>query len=187
MDIETIKAQISAQNEILAKTDKNREEAILIDNQIKQAQKKLIDNLMFFEAKIVIESGIPVDNNGEYAYETYHYELDRIDIQDSWETNNLPHLELSFEKQNKEYAFYCTEGEISSNVFINAYDKSWLYYPFKDTRKKYKLTGASVEVKKKAFNYLTDLINKIYQKGQPTFPPDEAFTNFDPKFEDVPF
>lgn len=160
MNVEFVNNEIIAQKKILENMPIDQETINNIDQHIKESERELNERLMLFEAKVVIENGIPEGEDNKITKIDQELWND-ISFENIWYSECYFHEELSFERQTKGYSFFYTSGNIILDVGFEDYSKSWYCTIRDDQRVKYQLTGAPVEIKLRAFKNLRLLLKEI--------------------------
>ncbi len=86
----------------------------------------------------------------------------------NWHRETGQHEELSFQKCSKGYGFFYTSGEVIFDLGVSEDldGADWYIRVIEDHRETHKVTGAPVEIKLRAFQYLTDLLTEIANQSE---------------------
>lgn len=168
MDKDSIMESISVQSELVNSIPIDHALITEIDSHIKNIEKQLNDRLIHIPAKFIIQNFLPVINKrGHLPTKVDHETWDSFMFGKNWYAQEAMHEELSFERHTKELNFFYTSGQVTFDLGVVEYEGvDWYAKVIDDKRKTYKLTGAPVEIKLKAFQHLTQLLTLINQEAE---------------------
>lgn len=162
MDHNAITAEISAQAKLVEGIALTHAMVTDIDRHIKDQENKLNENLVHFTTKLMLKDflpEIPINNT-----------VTKVDVEmwnslsfvKSWRNTSL-YEEISYEKTSKGFGFYHRTGEVSYDIgFRRGPIGMECYYKIiEDKREVIRVTGASVEIKLRAFKNLRPLLSMI--------------------------
>jgi hypothetical protein len=167
MDETAIKAEISTQSKLMDSLPIDKALVSEIDRHIKTVEEQLNERLVHIPTKIIIQNYIPiVDNGRSLAHKVDDEVWENFFFGNIWYSQSSTHEEISFEKHNKGYSLFYTSGEVTFDLgVVESEGVDWYIRILKDQRQTHKLTGASVEIKLKAFQHLRSLIMEINKKA----------------------
>ena len=170
MDKSAIEAEISAQSELVASIPIDKALVSEIDRHIKEIEQQLNDRLVNVPASVMIQNFLPpINKRGTLAtqvndevWESFTHSFGK-----NWYAQKALHEEISFAKHAKGYGFFFTLGEVTFDLGVVECDGTdWYARITEDRRQTYKLTGAPVEIKLRAFPHLRDLLMQINHQAE---------------------
>lgn len=166
MDQNAILAEISAQSKLVDSIAINQALVTEIDRHIKETENRLNEKLVHVPAKIVIENFEPKVSKNKTATKIDDELWENFSFNKNWWNQKSLHEEISFEKTAKGYGFIFTTGEVTFDVGVyDAEGAEWYYRIIEDKRESFKVTGASADIKLRAFKYLNRLLEEISQQA----------------------
>ncbi|HND85568.1 MAG TPA: hypothetical protein PLU50_07150 [Pseudobdellovibrionaceae bacterium] len=168
MDKSAIKAEISAQSKLVDAICIDQELVTEIDRHIKEVENQLNTRLVHIPAKVIIQNFLPViDKRGTLATKVNEEVWDSFLFGKNWYAQKVLHEEISFERHSKGYGFFYTVGEVTFDLGVVECDGvDWYVRVLEDKRETHKLTGASVEIKLRAFQHLGVLLTQINHQAE---------------------
>ncbi|MBL7554940.1 MAG: hypothetical protein JNM24_03890 [Bdellovibrionaceae bacterium] len=164
MDKDAILAEISAQINLLNGISITPELVVAIDSHIKAMENQLNERLIHIPTRFVIEDFVPKTRNATKVDDGI---WDNLSFSKNWWNQKSAYEEISYEKYNKGYGFFFKTGEVTFDLGVceDAEGVDWYYRIIEDKIKSFKITGASVEIKLRAFLHLSKLLAAISQQG----------------------
>lgn len=162
MDTSAVKAEISAQSELLGEIPINQVLVSEIDRHIKDTEQQLNDRLVHIGAKVIIQHFLPMTKKNLYASVVNEEIWNNLYFQKNWYRQSSWYEEISFEKTAKGYGIFYTFGEVFFDLGVcEDMGVDWYVKVLEDKRETFRVTGAPIEIKLKAFKQLRKLLNEI--------------------------
>ena len=167
MDSSDVQSEISAQSNLVDSMPINPEVVNEIDRHIKEKEKQLNDRLAHIGARVRILDFLPSHPLSKTATEIDENVWNSLHFAKVWPRQNKMFEELSFDKSTKGFAFYYRSGRVIFDVgVVEDHGGLDMYYRIiEDHREILKLTGAPVEVKIWAFQFLRELLSEIGRRA----------------------
>lgn len=168
MDKTAIKAEICAQSKLVESIPIDQALVTEIDRHIKDIENQLNERLVHIPAKIVIQNFLPeVSKRGTLATKVADEVWNTFSFGKNWYAQKATHEEISFDRYSKGYGFFYTLGEVTFDLGVVECDGvDWYVRVVEDKRETHKLTGASVEVKLRAFQHMGNLLAQINHQAE---------------------
>lgn len=168
MDKTAIKAEICAQSKLVDSIPIDMELVTEIDRHIKDMENQLNECLVHVPAKVTIQNFLPeINKRGTLATRVDDEIWETFSFGKNWYAQTATHEEISFEKHTKGYGFFYTLGEVTFDLGVVECDGvDWYARVIEDKRETHKLTGASVEIKLRAFQHLGILLTQINHQAE---------------------
>lgn len=163
MDNNTIMAAISAQTKLVDSIPIDQNVITEIDRHIKYIEQQLNDRLIHIPANVIIQNFLPIINKrGDLPSKVDDKIWESISFSKTWHAQEALHEELFFDRHSKGLSFFYTLGDVTFDLGVEEYEGvDWYLRIKEDKRKTYKLTGAPVEIKLRAFLHLEKLLMNI--------------------------
>ncbi len=163
MDKSAIKAAIDAQSKLMDSIPIDEALVSEIDRHIKDTENQLNLRLVHIPAKFVIQNFLPeVSKRGTLPSIVSEEIWESFLFGKNWFAQKAVHKEISFDRHAKGFGFFYTTGEVTFDLGVVECDGvDWYVRVLEDKRETHKLTGASVEIKLTAFQYLETLLAQI--------------------------
>jgi hypothetical protein len=167
MDKSAIEAEISAQSKLVESIRIDQAMVTEIDRHIKDQEKQLNDRFVHVSVGQTIMHFLPPHKAMLTATKIDEKVWNSLTFTTVWPTKRGMHEELSFDKCAKGFAFFYTKGEVVYDVgFIEDRGGLDTYVRIlEDTRETFRVTGASVEIKLRAFLNLRELLLEINKRA----------------------
>lgn len=168
MDKSAIKAEISAQSKLVDSIPIDQALVTEIDRHIKNIENQLNERLVHVPAKVIIQNFLPeINKRGTLATRVDENVWNSFLFGKNWYAQKVVHEEISFDRHSKGYGFFYTIGEVTFDLGVVECDGvDWYVRVLEDKRETYKLTGASVEIKLRAFQHLGMLLAQINHQAE---------------------
>lgn len=168
MDRTAIEAEISVQSQLVDSIPIDPELITGIDRHIKDIEKQLNERLVHVPAKFIIRNFLPeIDKQGTLATKVDNDIWGTLSFAKNWYAQRITHEEIAFESYSKGYGFFYTFGEVTFDLGVVDCDGvDWYARIVEDKRETHKLTGASVEIKLRAFMHLGKLLAQINHRAE---------------------
>lgn len=168
MDKTAIKAEICAQSKLVDSIPIDMALVTEIDRHIKDMENQLNERLVHVPAKVIIQNFLPeINKRGTLATKVDDDVWETFSFGKNWYAQTATHEEISFEKHTKGYGFFYTLGEVTFDLGVVECDGvDWYARVIEDKRETHKLTGASVEIKLRAFQHLGILLAQINHQAE---------------------
>ncbi|MGE3758259.1 MAG: hypothetical protein AB7H97_10910 [Pseudobdellovibrionaceae bacterium] len=167
MNSSDIQSEISAQSKLVETIPMDQAMVTEIDRHIKEQEKQLNDRFVHVSVAQMIMHFLPPDKNAHLATKVDEKVWNSLSFTKVWPSMRGKHEEISFDKCPKGFAFFHTMGEVVYDLGfvidhggVDAYVKI-----IEDKRETVRLTGASVEIKLRAFPHLRNLLQEINKGG----------------------
>ncbi len=162
MDNNAIEAEISAQSKLVDGIALSQAMVTEIDRHIKEQELKLNEKLCHFPIRLMLKDflpEIPIKHTVTKADDSLWNSLRFVK---SWQ-NKASYEEISYEKCSKGFAFFYRTGEVICDIGFHRgpIGMECYYKVIEDNRETIKVTGASVEIKLRAFKDLRQLLSMI--------------------------
>ena len=165
MDKDAILAEISAQINLLNGIAITPELIEEIDRHIKNMENQLNERLIHIPTRVVIEEFVPKKRSATKVDDSI---WDSLSFTKNWWNQKSNYEEISFEKFNKGYGFFFKTGEVTFDLGVceESGGTDWYYRIIEDRVKSFKVTGASIDIKLRAFLHLSKLLAEISHQGR---------------------
>lgn len=162
MDNNAIEAEISAQSVLVNGLAINKAMVEKIDRHIKDKESHLNENLAHLPAKMMLKDFLPSIPINHLVTKVDEELWRSLSFVKSWRSKEL-YEEISYEKGTKGFAFFYRTGEVVYDLgFHRGPTGMECYYKIiEDKRETFRVTGASVEIKLRAFKHLRPLLSVI--------------------------
>lgn len=163
MDNNTIMAMISAQTKLVDLLPIDQAAITEIDRHIKHIEQQLNDRLIHIPTSVIVQNFLPVINKrGDFPAKVNDEIWESVSFSKVWHVQTALHEELFFERHTKGLSFFYTLGEVTFDLGVEEHEGvDWYLRIKEDQRKTYKLTGAPVEIKLRAFLHMEKLLMNI--------------------------
>lgn len=158
-----IEAEISAQSKLMESIPIDQVLVSEIDRQVKNIEIQLNQRLVHIPARVIVQNFLPeVDGRATLPSVVPEEIWDSFMFGKNWFAQKAVHEEISFDRHAKGFGFFYTAGEVTFDLGVVDYEGlDWYVRVIEDKRQTHKLTGASVEIKLKAFPHVTKLLAHI--------------------------
>jgi len=138
-----------------------------IDRLIKDKEKQLNDRLVHISVGQIIMHFLPPHKLGLLATKVDEKVWNSLSFTKVWPSKRGMHEEISFDKCGKGFAFFYTMGEVVYDIgFVEDHGGMDSYVRIlEDKRETFRVTGAPVEIKLRAFQHLKELLFEINKRG----------------------
>jgi hypothetical protein len=138
-----------------------------IDRLIKDKEKQLNDRFVHISVGQTIMHFLPPNRDAQLAAKVDEKVWNSLNFTKVWPSMRGKHEEISFDKCGKDFAFFYTMGEVVYDMgFVQDHGGMDSYVRIlEDKRETFRLTGASVEIKLRAFPHLKGLLLEINKRG----------------------
>lgn len=168
MDQDAIMAEIAAQSKLVDSIAINKEMVTQIDRNFKEKEEQLNQRLVHVRTSFIGRHFLPPMSQALLAT--------NIDDEKVWNSIQFMKLfprkrntyeELSFERATKGFGFFYLGGEVEYELgFVQEHGGADFYVRvIEDKREFVKVTGASVEIKIRAFLLLSELLQEIDKRA----------------------
>lgn len=167
MNSSDIQSEISAQSKLVEKISMNQAMITEIDRHIKEQEKQLNDRFVQLSVGQIIMHFLPPHKAMLTATRVSKEVWNSLKFTTVWPTRRGMHEEISFDKCAKGFAFFYIKGEVVYEVgFIEQQGGLDTYVQIiEDKRETFKVTGAPVEIKLRAFLNLRELLLEISKRA----------------------
>lgn len=167
MNSSDIQSEISALSKLVDSNPIDQAMVTEIDRLIKDKEKQLNDRLVHISVGQIIMYFLPPHKLGLLATRVDEKVWDSLRFTKIWPSKRGMHEEISFDKCGKGFAFFYTMGEVVYDMGIVEDHGGIDSYVriLEDKRETYRVTGAPVEVKLRAFQHLRELLLEINKRG----------------------
>lgn len=167
MDKNAIMAEISAQNSLVDSIAIDQSVVTEIDRHIKAMENRLNEKLVHVAASVIIDDFVPKTSKNQPVTKVNDELWESLSFGKTWNMQTSSHQEISFQKSTKGFNFVFTVGEVIFDLGVceDIGGVDWYYRIVEDKRESYKVTGASVDIKLKAFKNLNQLLAKIGEEA----------------------
>lgn len=162
-----IQSEISAISNLVDSIRLDQAMVTEIDRLIKDKEKQLNDRLVHVSVGQVIMHFLPPNKDAQLATKIDEKVWNSLNFTKVWPSMKRQHEEISFDKCNKGFAFFYTMGEVVYDLgFVIEHGGVDAYVRIlEDKRETFRVTGASVEIKLRAFLHLKNLVFEINNRG----------------------
>lgn len=162
MDQNAIKAEISAQSKLVDGIAIDQAMVTEIDRHIKEQENKLNEKLIHFPTRLMLKDFLPEVPINHLVTKVDEQMWSSLRFVKSWQSKSL-YEEISYEKTAKGFAFFYRTGEVTYDIGFHRgpVGMECYYKIIEDNRETIKVTGASVEIKLRAFKNLRQLLSMI--------------------------
>lgn len=167
MNSSDIQSEISAQSKLVDSIPIDQAMITEIDRHIKDKEKQLNDRFVHISVGQPIMHFLPPNREAHMATRVDEKVWNSLNFTKVWPSMKGKHEEISFDKCNKGFAFFYTMGEVEYDLgFVMDHGGTDAYVKIiEDKRETVRLTGASIEIKLRAFPYLRELLLEINKRG----------------------
>lgn len=167
MNSSDIQSEISAQSKLVEEISMNQAMVTEIDRHIKDQEKQLNDRFVQISVGQIIMHFLPPHKAMFTATKVDEKVWNSLKFTTVWPTKRGMHEELSFDKCAKGFAFFYIKGEVVYDVgFIEQNGGLDTYVRIiEDKRETFRVTGAPVEIKLRAFLHLRELLLEISKRA----------------------
>ena len=167
MNSSDIQSEISAQSKLVESISMDQAMVTEIDRHIKEKEKQLNDRFVQISVGQIIMHFLPPHKAMLTATKVDETVWNSLKFTTVWPTKRGMHEELSFDKCAKGFAFFYTKGEVVYDIgFIEDRGGLDTYVRIlEDKRETFRVTGASVEIKLRAFLNLRELLLEINKRA----------------------
>lgn len=138
-----------------------------IDRHIKDTEHRLNERLVHVPARIIIEDFEPKGSKNEKVTKIGNDIWNSLSFGKIWRSQKSLHEEICFEKATKGFGFFLIKGEVTFDIGVceDMEGTDWYYRIIEDKRESFKVTGASVDIKLRAFRHLSQLLPIINEQA----------------------
>lgn len=167
MNSSDIQSEISAQSKLVDAITLNQAMVTEIDSHIKDIEKQLNDRFVHISVGQPIMHFLPPSKVAFTAKKVDDKVWNSLNFAKVMSNMKGMHEEISFDKCAKGFAFFYTKGEVTYDFgLVEDYGGVDSYIRIlEDKRETVKVTGASVEIKLRAFLNLKELLLEINKRG----------------------
>jgi hypothetical protein len=167
MNSSDIQSEISAQSMLVESIPIDQAMVTEIDRHIKDQEKQLNDRFVHISVGQIIMHFLPPHKLGLLATRVDDKVWSSLNFAKVWPSKRNMHEEISFDKCAKGFAFFYTMGEVTYDMGLVEDHGGMDSYVriIEDKRETFRLTGASVEIKLRAFPHLRELLFEINKRG----------------------
>lgn len=167
MNSSEIQMEISAQSKLVESISIDQAMVTEIDRHIKDKEKQLNDRFVHISVGQTIRHFLPPNKMALLATKVDEKVWNSLKFTKVWPSMRGTHEEISFDKCAKGFAFFYTMGEVVYDMGIVEDHGGMDSYVriIEDKRETYRVTGASVEIKLRAFLHLKELLFEINKRG----------------------
>lgn len=167
MNSSDIQSEISAQSTLVDTIPIDQAMVTEIDRHIKDKEKQLNDRFVHISVGQIIMHFLPPNELSLRATRVDEKVWNSLKFTTVWPSKRGKHEEISFDKCGKGFAFFYTMGEVIYDMgFVQEHGGLDVYVRIlEDTRETFRVTGASVEIKLRAFQHLKELLLEINKRG----------------------
>lgn len=167
MNSSDIQSEISAQSKLVDSNPINQAMVTEIDRHIKDKEKQLNDRFVHISVGQIIMHFLPPHPSMLTATKVDEKVWNSLKFTTVWPSKRGQHEEISFDKCAKGFAFFYKMGEVLYDVgFIEQAGGVDAYVRIlEDKCETFRLAGASVEIKLRAFPHLKPLLLEINKRG----------------------
>lgn len=167
MNSSDIQSEISAQSKLVETIQMDQAMVTEIDRHIKDQEKQLNERFVHVSVGQIIMHFLPPHPTMLAATKVDEMVWNSLKFTTVWPTKRGMHEEISFDKCAKGFAFFYTKGEVVYDIgFIEDRGGIDTYVRIlEDNRETVRVTGASVEIKLRAFLNLRGLLAEINKRA----------------------
>lgn len=167
MNSSDIQSEISAISKLVDSIPIDQPMVTEIDRLIKDKEKQLNDRFVHISVGQTIMHFLPPSKIALLATKVDEKVWNSLKFTKVWPSKKGMHEEISFDKCGKGFAFFYTMGEVTYDIgFVEDHGGMDSYVRIlEDKRETFRLTGASVEIKLRAFPHLRELLLEINKRG----------------------
>jgi hypothetical protein len=167
MNSSDIQSEISAQSKLVETISIDQAMVTEIDRHIKAIEKQLNDRFVHISVGLPIMHFLPPHPLAQLSTRVDDNVWNSLKFAKVWPSKTNKHEEISFDKCGKGFAFFYTMGEVSYDWGIVEDHGGMDSYVriIEDRRETVRVTGASVEIKIRAFLNLKELLLEINKRG----------------------
>lgn len=167
MNSSDILSEISAISKLVDSIPIDQAMVTEISRLIKDKEKQLNDRFVHISVGQPIMHFLPPNVTGLTATRVDEKVWNSLKFVKVWPSKRNMHEEISFDKSGKDFAFFYTMGEVVYDMgLVEDHGGVDSYVRIiEDKRETFRLTGAPVEIKLRAFPHLKRLIAEINKRG----------------------
>lgn len=167
MNSSDIQSEISAISKLVDSIPIDQAMVTEIDRLIKDKEKQLNDRFVHISVGQTIMHFLPPNKDAQLATKVDEKVWDSLNFTKVWPSMKGKHEEISFDKCAKGFAFFYTMGEVVYDLgFVIDHGGADAYVKvIEDKRESFRLTGAPIEIKLRAFPHLRELLLEINNRG----------------------
>lgn len=167
MNSSDIQMEISAQSKLVDSIPIDQAMVTEIDRHIKDKEKQLNDRFVHISVGQIIMHFLPPHKTMLSATKIDEKVWSSLTFTKVWPSKRGMHEEISFDKSGKGFAFFYTMGEVVYDIgFVEDHGGMDAYVRIlEDKRETFRVTGAPIEIKLRAFQHLKDLLFEINKRG----------------------
>lgn len=167
MNSSDIQSEISVQSKLVETIPMDQAMVTEIDRHIKDQEKQLNDRFVHISVGQIVMHFLPPHKAMLSATRVDEKVWNSLSFTKVWPSKRGMHEEISFDKCGKGFAFFYTKGEVLYDVgFVEDHGGLDSYVRIlEDKRETFRVTGASVEIKLRAFQNLRELLREINKRG----------------------
>jgi hypothetical protein len=167
MNSSDIQSEISAQSNLVDSIPIDQAMVTEIDRHIKDTEKQLNDRFVQISVGQTIMHFLPPSKVALLGTRVDEKVWSSLKFTKVWPSMRGKHEEISFDKCAKGFAFFYTMGEVVYDLgFVEDLGGMDSYVRIlEDKRETFRVTGASVEIKLRAFQHLKELLLEINKRG----------------------
>lgn len=167
MNSSDIKSEISAQSKLVDSIPIDQAMITEIDRHIKDIEKQLNDRFVHISVGQTIMHFLPPNKMALLGTKVDEKVWNSLSFTKVWPSLTGKHEEISFDKSAKGFAFFYTMGEVVYDMGVVEDHGGMDSYVriLEDKRETFRLSGASVDIKLRAFPHLKELLLEINKRG----------------------
>ena len=167
MNSSDIQSEISAQSKLVDSISIDQAMVTEIDRHIKDKEKQLNERFVHISVGQIIMHFLPPHKAMLSATKVDDKVWNSLNFTKVWPSRRGRHEEISFDKCSKGFAFFYTMGEVVYDIgFVEDHGGMDAYVRIiEDKRETFRVTGAPVEIKLRAFQHLKELLFEINKRG----------------------
>lgn len=167
MNSSDIQSEISAISTLVDSIPIDQAMVTEIDRLIKDKEKQLNDRFVHISVGQIVMHFLPPHKAMLSATKVDEKVWNSLSFTKVWPSKTGMHEEISFDKCGKGFAFFYTKGEVVYDIgFVEDHGGMDAYVRIlEDKRETFRVTGASVEIKLRAFQHLRELLLEISRRG----------------------
>lgn len=167
MNSSDIQSEISAQSKLVDSISIDQAMITEIDRHIKDKEKQLNDRFVHISVGQTIMHFLPPSKTALLGTKVDEKVWSSLKFTKIWPNMRGKHEEISFDKSAKGFAFFYTVGEVVYDLgFVEDHGGTDSYVKIlEDKRETFRVTGAPIEIKLRAFQHLRDLLFEINKRG----------------------
>jgi hypothetical protein len=168
MDSSDIQSEISVQSKLVDAIAIDQSLVTEIDRHIKDKEQQLNDRLVHLRTNVIVKHFLPPTKIGLLATKVDEKVWSSLRFVKAWPGQCGTYEEISFDKSPKGFAFFYTIGEVAYELgVVEDFGGSDAYVRITDDKREtFKVTGAPVEIKLRAFQHLKELLVEINDRAE---------------------